>query len=434
MVDQIDGSTIARSLGRRLKEVRALRGLTQEGLANTADLSVNVIQKIEGGRAARLDLTTYAALVRALAVKTGWFAPAEDDESPTLKNTKDEPAISANTDRREFMALLAGGPAAMFAAVETVRNGLVCSFSDRRLQNIDDWSEATWLYGQTYLSADPRALIVDLTVDINELHTEIRRETNTRRQREYYRCTALLSELMAMSLTKLGQLSSARRWATAAQHAADASMDSTARAYVRAKEAIAMLYTHRSPNHTLVLADEALAFDPTCGTAIAARAQALSVLRRDHEARQGLKPIESSLQNQHSMPSIDSIFVWHERQARHTESYVYSHIGDTEAARRAQKRAFGLYAERSELLSNRSQVTLVQLHEAMCMARQGHIDDASQAAIAALDALPIEHRSPFVQQMSRQFLEAIPASQQKRIAVVDFIDRLKSPSKRHYIS
>lgn len=54
--------------GERLKELRLTRGLTQEGLAEQADLSLGTVKKLERGGTARLD--TYHAIARALGVRT----------------------------------------------------------------------------------------------------------------------------------------------------------------------------------------------------------------------------------------------------------------------------------------------------------------------------------------------------------------------------
>lgn len=54
--------------GTHLKGLRLTRGLTQEGLADRADVSVGVVKKLERGGTARLE--TYHALARALGVRT----------------------------------------------------------------------------------------------------------------------------------------------------------------------------------------------------------------------------------------------------------------------------------------------------------------------------------------------------------------------------
>ncbi len=54
--------------GDRLRELRLGAGLTQEGLAERADLSLGVVKKLERGGNARIE--TYHALARALGVRT----------------------------------------------------------------------------------------------------------------------------------------------------------------------------------------------------------------------------------------------------------------------------------------------------------------------------------------------------------------------------
>ncbi|MEM7677392.1 MAG: helix-turn-helix transcriptional regulator [Myxococcota bacterium] len=63
-------------IARRLKAARARAGLSQEALASAANLSVDVIRKLEQNRMSRLDLQTYSAIARVLKVETSWFTEA----------------------------------------------------------------------------------------------------------------------------------------------------------------------------------------------------------------------------------------------------------------------------------------------------------------------------------------------------------------------
>lgn len=69
---------IGRRIGQRLKAARQSQRYTQERLAEAAGLSVDVIRKIERGKTARLDLSTYSSLARVLRVDTQWFQPNEN--------------------------------------------------------------------------------------------------------------------------------------------------------------------------------------------------------------------------------------------------------------------------------------------------------------------------------------------------------------------
>jgi transcriptional regulator with XRE-family HTH domain len=64
-----------RTVADRLVELRRRRGLTQEALADAAQVSVTVVRKIEQGGTARME--TYNALARALRVRTVWFMTSE---------------------------------------------------------------------------------------------------------------------------------------------------------------------------------------------------------------------------------------------------------------------------------------------------------------------------------------------------------------------
>jgi transcriptional regulator with XRE-family HTH domain len=67
----MDEGNTSREPGARLRELRRRRGLTQEGLAEAAGLSVQCVKKIEQGGTARME--TYRQIAKALGVTTVWF-------------------------------------------------------------------------------------------------------------------------------------------------------------------------------------------------------------------------------------------------------------------------------------------------------------------------------------------------------------------------
>lgn len=85
-----------RAMGNRVVELRRRRGMTQEELAETAGLHVNVIKKIENGGTARME--SYHAIARALGVVTMTFvlpstvapepADARDDRDIVLADLR----------------------------------------------------------------------------------------------------------------------------------------------------------------------------------------------------------------------------------------------------------------------------------------------------------------------------------------------------------
>jgi transcriptional regulator with XRE-family HTH domain len=75
--------------GDRLRDLRLSRGMTQESLAERADLSVSVVKKIERGGIARLE--TYHALARALKVRTSALL---EPAGPHVKRRSDDDNIN----------------------------------------------------------------------------------------------------------------------------------------------------------------------------------------------------------------------------------------------------------------------------------------------------------------------------------------------------
>lgn len=87
-------SDVGVEIGRRLREARGQ--MSQEDLAEAANLSVGVIRRIEQGRSARLDLRTHKALADALGVSTNWFQSVGPKFSVRRAQPDDMEQIEAN--------------------------------------------------------------------------------------------------------------------------------------------------------------------------------------------------------------------------------------------------------------------------------------------------------------------------------------------------
>ena len=87
---------MAIGLGKRLKELREAKGLSQEGLARAAGISVSSVSKLEqqkGESGQDPTWSTIQALARALGVDCTAFADCEEaggepDKKPTAKKGK----------------------------------------------------------------------------------------------------------------------------------------------------------------------------------------------------------------------------------------------------------------------------------------------------------------------------------------------------------
>jgi hypothetical protein len=117
------------------------------------------------------------------------------------------------------------------------------------------------------------------------------------------------------------------------------------------------------------------------------------------------------------------VYGWPEHCLRHTQSYVYSHIGDTVEAGHAQRRALALYPP-----TERRARALVQLHQAMCLIANGHLDDGGLHAQRAIEGLPSSQRTTLVMQFGQRVLRKVPIGERDRPAVAGFYEILAPPS------
>jgi tetratricopeptide (TPR) repeat protein len=201
-----------------------------------------------------------------------------------------------------------------------------------------------------------------------------------------------------MAWASVGETRHARRWWRTARQAADASGDAQTRVWVRGWEVANGLYEQRPMSVILERASESttIAVRMVCAGAAglyAGTAQTLAAAGRADEAVAALRRV-AELTDQ--LPACvvadeDSMFGWPEVRLRHTESYVYTALGDTMQAYTAQKRALELYP--ASLARERAAMLL---HRATCMVHEGDVGGGLDYAAQVLEDLPAEHRTELV--------------------------------------
>jgi transcriptional regulator with XRE-family HTH domain len=82
----IQGEDMATSFGKRLKELREEKGLTQEGLARAVEMSVSAVSKMEH-RELDPSWSTVQKLARALGVSCEAFSDQSEEDKPRKKAT-----------------------------------------------------------------------------------------------------------------------------------------------------------------------------------------------------------------------------------------------------------------------------------------------------------------------------------------------------------
>ncbi len=327
--------------------------------------------------------------------------------------------------RRLLVDLGVLGIAGPLAATEAVRHGFGAAVHDE--VDLDEWEEIADEYAYAYCATPPAQLLPDLTAHIDAL----RRIMPTARpslSRDLYRVGGQLAAIMAITLAATGEARRAKRWWRSACAAADRSGDRRTQAWVRGWEIVDGAYESRPIPEILARADEATALvddAPVCaGVAqvYSGLAQTLAVAGRRDEALRALARVAEVTDRMPAAVTADdeSLLGWPEVRLRHTESYVHTWLGNTAAATVAQERAFALY--RPPLAPR--QPSLVKLHRAGGMLRDGDVGGGLAYAAQVLDDLPAEQHTDHLYAIGRMALDLMPERERGRREVVDLQVRL----------
>ena len=113
------------------------------------------------------------------------------------------------------------------------------------------------------------------------------------------------------------------------------------------------------------------------------------------------------------------MFGWPEVHLRHTESYVYTWLGNTRHAYAAQEAALQAYPESLA----REQAKLL-LHRVACMIQDGDVGGGLSYAGRVLDSLPVQHHTESVYAIGRAAIRVLPAQERGRPEAAELSARL----------
>jgi transcriptional regulator with XRE-family HTH domain len=202
----------------------------------------------------------------------------------------------------------------------------------------DDWDRIAhaWSY-EIWTAPDRQALLPGLAADLKRLHA------NGGPQR----VVAQLSSYVATIAVVGGDSRTARRWWRRARSSALAAGDSHLYAFVTSRQALEGLYGAYSPQHVVMLADEALSATkaPCIGRikSLSARSQALAMLGREKATNESLALLERTFEKLPRDITRErlSALGWPEERLHNARSYCAMFVGGGEAAR---DEALRLYA------------------------------------------------------------------------------------------
>lgn len=319
-------------------------------------------------------------------------------------------------ERRTFLLSASAAGVGMAFGLESARHGLNRAISESGGVDLDDWNEIIREYGTSYVTHTATELHEMLLVDVLSLETALNLSHDRTQRRELYKIGALLSQYMAQAIGDLGRRSEGTRWWRTARYTADRSGDLHTIMYVRGRNAIRAIYDGREPEiiiGEIGKCDHLLANGPAVGrpSLLAARAQSFALLGRAEEAESSLNDLRDTFA---ALPSrVTNDHSWHcwaypEERVRFTESFVYSHLGDTRRAEEAQSAALDLYPPNS-----RRGPVQIELQRALCLVAAGDPTEGAGYATATLERLPTEHRTRFVMGLGEQVLAAVPENQRR---------------------
>ncbi|SBT55101.1 XRE family transcriptional regulator [Micromonospora narathiwatensis] len=324
----------------------------------------------------------------------------------------------------QAMGALAAAPAVdRMVGWEALRQGLSAAVNI----DFDEWAEIVAGYERGYYLQPHDQLMTQLGRDLMVLQHQVAADSGRRRPL-LLRAAGHLSVIVALSLVASGQALLARRWWASAQRAADESGDAETRVLTRAWDVVNGCYDGRAPAAVVALSDEVLPLvdaapsAATCGL-LAGRAQALSLASRHDDAVVAVRQLAEHVD---ALPDavtadVESLWGWPEHRLRHTESWVYTHAGNRQAATAAQERALQLYPASQARLR-----TQVQLHQAAALIRGGHIPDGLRMAADLLDQLPSEQQNQLVRAVAGHVVAAVPEGEQQRPAYGDLVERVRA--------
>ncbi len=409
--------------GQELRQARNGAGLSLRQLAGRAGIDWGYLGQIERGErrcspdfAEILDqaLGADGRLVRAYRARE-----REDDvrRRAVLGATAGLPLIAAEALGTTTTAPLVGA--------EALRHDLSVTLTG----DVTDWNEIAWQYACTYADTPPRVLLTNLRSDLLVAGMQLRRTADAGMRHTLHRTIGQLSVIMAQTVGNLGDWHASYRWWRTARQYADASCDTPTRIWVRGREVIRGIYERRPLPPLLELADEAEAISavPTVGTGgvLAGRAQVLAMLGRADDARSAMARLRDTADRLPSNVTDDtqSMFGWPQHRLRHTESFVYTYVGDESAAEEAHDQALGLYP--SSMFREAAQV---ELHRCIRLVRAGDADGGASHAVQVIETIPPDQRIEAVLELARSVAAAIPVSKRRRPSVAGLRDVLALPT------
>ncbi len=339
-----------------------------------------------------------------------------------LENGKRQPTadIALALDRAlgadgELVALAERRPGtSVLEQIDALQRGLTDSLASGPMTDagLDEWKYTVARHGRATRYRPERQLLADLLADFQDLRLLLTHRHQAAAHKRLKIAAAQLAGLMALTLLKLGD-DRARSWWRTGRTAAAAADDRATLSWIYAQEAYQLYYAGDlyGAIELAVRAQRLAGGLPCVGPALAAplEGRAHARLGARDEAAAALATGETALGRLSADDRIESAFGYSESQLRFHSGNAWTHLGDTRRAAVEHERALELYP-----VSDRMDIALVRLDQAMCLAHEGDPAAAALQATQTIVDLPEEHRSTLIIYRARDVAAKVPQAQEVR--------------------
>lgn len=293
---------------------------------------------------------------------------------------------------------------------------------------LDTWEESAAQLATNARHYQPDLLVIDLASDLAELRSALSRGHSASAMRRLTRVAALMAGLMCLTLIKLDERDSFRKWARTARIAAEEIGDAETSSWVFAQEAYGHYYAGDFPRAIALacraqeLAHNNYYVGGVLAAALEARAQAS--MGRSQETHDALHRAESALSHLRDRDLGTSAFSYNEAQLRFHEGNAYTHLHDTRAAWEAQQRALELYP-----MADYLDRALIVLDRASCLAEDGDVSGAVEHALQSLAELSESQRRGIITLRAQEIISSLSSRGQQLATTREFQELLALPAE-----
>lgn len=261
-------------------------------------------------------------------------------------------------------------------------------------------------YGRTYKTQPPATFLENLLADLDDVQVLTDRKLPSSQRRDLCAVTARLAGLVSMAMVNLGQYRQSREWVHTARLAADEAGESSLRAWVATRGAVASLHLG-DPHAAAAGAREAELLtrhhpEPITAMAWAIIARSAATMAEAPAARSALRHAEDVFAAVDTLQD-NTAYAFTTGQLHFYRSHTLTTLGESRAAWRAQDDALAAFGP-----GERLDPSLVHLDRALCMVNDGDVSQGADYASTLLLQLPTVYRPTIVLRRARAVADAIP--------------------------